>query len=104
MTCGLKPMEDRVVVLPNEKEETSPGGIVIPDNARKKSLRGKVLAVGPGKLREVDAQPQKPVVKVGDEVLYSQYIGQEVELPGTKEKVLVMRESEIMAVLESDEP
>jgi chaperonin GroES len=91
---SLKPLDDRVVVLPLDAEETTAGGIVLPDAAQEKQQRGKVLAVGPGQL--LDSGERCAVsVKVGDEVLFGKYGGTEIELDGKDVKVL--RESDILA-------
>jgi chaperonin GroES len=90
----LKPLDDRVVVVPLEAEQTTAGGIVLPDSAKEKPQRGKVKAVGPGKLLE--SGDRCPVsVKVGDEVLFSKYGGMEIEVDGKEIKIL--RESDILA-------
>lgn len=93
----LRPLHDRVVVKRKEEERTSPGGIVIPDTAKEKPIRGEVLAVGRGKL--LDSGDLRPLdVKVGDEVLFGKYAGTEVKL--ADEDLLVLREDDIMAVIE----
>ena len=90
----LKPLDDRVVVEPLDAEETTSGGIVLPDAAQEKQQRGKVLAVGPGRL--LDSGERCAVsVKVGDEVLFGKYGGSEIEIDGKDVKVL--RESDILA-------
>lgn len=91
----LKPLGDRVVVKPIEQEETTAGGIVLPDTAKEKPQRGEVLAVGTGKL--LDNGERVPLeVKVGDKVLYAKYAGTEVKIEG--ETYLIMRESDILAI------
>ncbi len=93
----LRPLHDRVVVKRKEEERTSPGGIVIPDTAKEKPIRGEVMAVGRGKL--LDSGDQRPLdVKVGDEVLFGKYAGTEVKV--ADEDLLVLREDDIMAVIE----
>lgn len=95
---NIRPLHDRVVIERLEEERTSAGGIVIPDTATEKPMRGKVLAVGPGKLS--DSGNLTPVgVKAGDEVLFGKYSGTEVKLDG--KEVVVMREDDIMGVIES---
>jgi chaperonin GroES len=95
---NLRPLHDRVIVKRVEEERTSPGGIVIPDSATEKPIRGEVLAVGNGKI--LDSGEQKALdVKVGDKVLFGKYSGTEVKVDG--EELLVMREDDIMAVIES---
>ena len=91
---ALKPLDDRVVVEPLDAEETTAGGIVLPDAAQEKQQRGKVIAVGPGRL--LDSGERCAVsVKVGDEVLFGKYGGTEIEIDGKDVKVL--RESDILA-------
>ena len=94
---NIRPLHDRVIVKRMEEERTSAGGIVIPDSATEKPVRGEVLAVGNGKLSESgDLRPLD--VKVGDQVLFGKYSGTEVKVDG--EDLLVMREDDIMAVIE----
>ena len=94
---NIRPLHDRVIVKRLEDERTSPGGIVIPDSAAEKPMQGEVLAVGNGKL--LDNGEQKSLdVKVGDKVLFGKYSGTEVKVSG--EEVLVMREDDIMGVIE----
>ncbi len=94
----LRPLHDRVIVKRLEEEQTSPGGIVIPDTAKEKPVKGEVLAVGNGKLLETgEIRPLD--VKVGDKVLFGKYAGTDVVLDD--EELLVMREDDIMAILES---
>jgi chaperonin GroES len=91
---NLKPLDDRVVVEPLTAEEKTAGGIVLPDAAKEKPQRGKVLAVGPGRL--LDSGERCPVaVKVGDEVLFAKYGGTEIEID--KKEVKILRESDILA-------
>ena len=92
----INPLDDRVVVRPNEAEETTAGGIVLPDAAKEKQQRGTVIAVGPGRLLECGER--SPVsVKVGDQVLFGKYGGTEIEVDGQDVKIL--RESDILAKL-----
>ncbi len=94
----LRPLHDRVIVKRMEEERTSPGGIVIPDSAAEKPIRGEVLAVGQGKVQENGEQ--RPLdLKVGDTVLFGKYSGTEVKVEG--EDLLVMREDDVMAVIEA---
>ena len=94
---NIRPLHDRVVVRRVEDERTSPGGIVIPDTATEKPMQGEVLAVGNGKM--LDSGEQRALdVKVGDKVLFGKYSGTEVKLDG--EEILVMREDDIMGVIE----
>ena len=92
----IRPLHDRVLVKRSEEERTSPGGIVIPDNATEKPVMGKVIAVGNGKA--LDNGEFRPLdVKAGDKILFGKYSGTEVKLDG--EEYVVMREDDIMAVL-----
>ena len=93
----IRPLHDRVIVKRVEEERTSPGGIVIPDTAAEKPVQGKVVAVGKGKILE-DGQVRPLDVKVGDKILFGKYSGTEVKIEG--EDLVVMREEEIMAVIE----
>jgi len=91
---SLRPLDDRVVVQPSEAEETTAGGIVLPDSAREKPQRGTVIAVGPGKLLDSGNRGELSV-KIGDVVIYGRYGGSEVEVDGKEMKIL--RESDILA-------
>lgn len=93
----LKPLDDRVVIRPQEAEKASPGGIIIPDVAKEKPHRGEVLAIGPGRLLE-DGTRADMSVKVGAEVLYSKYAGTDIEVDETD--VCVIRETDILAIIE----
>jgi chaperonin GroES len=94
---NIRPLHDRVVVRRTEEERTSPGGIVIPDSAAEKPIRGEVIAVGNGKI--LDSGEQRPLdLKVSDQVLFGKYSGTEVKVDG--EDLLVMREDDVMAVVE----
>jgi chaperonin GroES len=94
---NIRPLHDRVVVKRVEDERTSPGGIVIPDSATEKPMQGEILAVGNGKV--LDNGEQRGLdVKAGDKVLFGKYSGTEVKVGG--EEVLVMREDDIMGVIE----
>lgn len=93
----LRPLHDRVVVKRTEEERTSPGGIVIPDSAAEKPIRGEIVAAGPGRTNE-EGKVRPLDLKVGDKVLFGKYSGTEVKIEG--EDLLVMREDDIMAVLE----
>lgn len=93
----IRPLHDRVIVKRLEEERTSPGGIVIPDTAAEKPIQGKVIAVGKGKILE-DGSVRAPDVKVGDKVLFGKYSGTEVKVEG--EELLVMREEDLMGVIE----
>ncbi|MDH3609366.1 MAG: co-chaperone GroES [Gammaproteobacteria bacterium] len=93
----IRPLHDRVVVKRMEEEKTSPGGIVIPDSATEKPIKGKIVAVGNGKITD-SGDVRKLDVKKGDEVLFGKYSGTEVKVDG--DELLVMREDDIMAVIE----
>ena len=93
----LRPLHDRVIVKRMEEERTSPGGIVIPDNATEKPMRGEVLSVGTGKVQD-DGTIRSLAVKQGDTVLFGKYSGTEVKVDD--EELVVMREDDIMAVIE----
>ena len=93
----LRPLHDRVIVKRLEEERTSPGGIVIPDSATEKPIKGEVLAVGNGKILD-DGSKRELDVKTGDKVLFGKYSGTEVKVEG--EELLVMREDDIMAVID----
>ncbi len=93
----FRPLHDRVVVEPLEEDEKSAGGIIIPDTAKEKPMQGKVLAAGPGS-RGDDGKLTALDVKKGDKVLYGKWSGTEVKLDG--KTMLIMRESDIMGVLQ----
>ena len=93
----IRPLHDRVIVKRLEGESTSPGGIVIPDSAAEKPVQGKIMAVGKGKILE-DGNVRPLDVKVGDKILFGKYSGTEVKIDG--EELLVMREEDVMAVIE----
>ena len=88
----LKPLADRVIIQPTAAEEVTSSGIIIPDSAKEKPLKGTVLAVGNG------TKDEEMVLKAGDVVLYGKYAGTEIEFEG--DKVLVMRQNEVFAVIE----
>ncbi|RZU99417.1 co-chaperone GroES [Spiribacter vilamensis] len=94
---NLRPLHDRVVVKRLEEERTTPGGIVIPDTAAEKPIRGEVVAVGSGK-RLDNGEVRSLDVNVGDKVLFGKFSGTEVKVG--EEDVLVMREDDVMAVIE----
>jgi chaperonin GroES len=95
----LKPLGDRLLVRPVEEEETTASGIVLPDTAKEKPQKGKVLAVGDGRYDE-DGEKRIPLdVAEGDEVLYSKYGGTDITVEG--EDLLVLRESDVLAKIES---
>lgn len=88
---NVKPLADRVIIRPAQAEEVTAAGIIIPDSAKEKPLKGTVIAVGPGIKDEVME------LKDGDTVLYGKYAGTELEIEG--DKVLIMRQSEVLAIL-----
>jgi len=92
----LKPLADRVVVKPSQAEEKTKGGIIVPDTAKEKPVWGEVVAAGPGKVSD-DGKLIPMEVKVGDRVLYGKYSGTEVTIDG--EELLIMRESDIFAIM-----
>jgi chaperonin GroES len=94
---NIRPLQDRVIVRRMEEEKTSPGGIVLPDSATEKPIKGEVVAVGKGLVQENgDVRPLD--LKVGDQVLFGKYSGTEIKLDG--EELLVMKEDDVMAVFE----
>ena len=88
----LKPLADRVLIQPTAAEEVTASGIIIPDSAKEKPLRGTVVAVGNG------SKDEEMILKAGDEVLYGKYAGTELEVDG--DKLLIMRQNEVLAVVE----
>ena len=96
MALKIKPLADRVVVEPEEAQEVSAGGIILPDTAQEKPQQGKVVAVGPGKVSDAGTLIES-AVKKGDTVLYGKYSGTEVTIDGREYSI--MRESDILAVL-----
>ena len=92
----VQPLADRLVVKPNEREEMTVSGIVLPDTAKEKPQEGTVVAVGPGRLDEKGARV-KMEVKVGDVVLYAKYAGTEVKIE--RDELLILKESDVLAVL-----
>ena len=93
---NIKPLHDRVVIKRMEEEKLSAGGIVIPDSATEKPIKGQVIAVGTGKVLD-NGQVRAPQVKVGDKVLFGKYSGTEVKLDGVD--LLVVKEDDLFAVL-----
>lgn len=91
MALKISPLADRVVIEPAQAEEKTAGGIIIPDTAKEKPQRGKVVAVGPGK------KDEPTTVKVGDTVLYGKYAGTEITVDG--KEYLIMRESDLYAII-----
>jgi chaperonin GroES len=93
----IKPLGGRVIVEPIEQEEMTAGGIILPETAKEKPQEGKILAAGPGD-RDEDGERIPMEVQIGDKVLYAKYSGTEVKLDG--KKLLILRESDILAVIE----
>lgn len=96
MTLNLKPLGDRLVVQPKEREEMTASGLVLPETAAEKPQEGTVLAVGPG-ARDEDGDRIALDVAVGDRVIYAKYSGTEVKLNG--QKLLILKESDILAIV-----
>jgi chaperonin GroES len=97
MALNLKPLADRVIVEPIEREETTASGIILPEMAKEKPQEGRVLAVGPGR-RDEDGKFIPMDVKEGDTVLFAKYAGTEVKIDG--KKLLILKESDILAIIE----
>jgi len=93
----IRPLHDRIVIRRLEEGEQTVGGIIIPDSAKEKPQRGKVIATGAGKIRE-DGTRQPPDVKTGDLILFGKYSGQEIRLDG--EDYLIMREEDLLGVID----
>jgi chaperonin GroES len=93
----IRPLQDRIIVKRVDEEETTKGGIIIPDSAKEKPQEGKVIAVGKGKVSE-DGKLQKLDVKKGDKVLFSKYAGTEINIEGTEH--LIIREDDVLGVVE----
>ena len=93
----IKPLNDRLIVLRLDEEAKSPGGIIIPDTAKEKPQRGKVVAAGPGKMSD-DGQRTPMDGKVGDSILFSKYAGTEIKIDGVEH--LFMNEDDVLGVLE----
>jgi chaperonin GroES len=94
----LKPLADRVVVEPQEREERTASGIILPETAKEKPQEGKIVAVGPGR-RDDDGKPVAMDVKEGDTVLFAKYAGTEIKIEDRK--LLILKESDILAIVES---
>ncbi len=93
----IKPLDDRIVVKPLEAEEKTAGGIVIPDSAKEKPAKGKVMALGPGKMLK-DGKRAALSVKKNDVIVYSKYAGNEVKIDG--EELVIMREDDVLGIVE----
>ena len=98
MALNLKPLGNRLVVEPLEQDDVTPGGIILPETAKEKPQKGTVLAAGPGD-RDDEGKRIPMDVKVNDVVLYAKYSGTEIKLDG--KKVLILRESDILAIVDS---
>ena len=96
MALNLKPLADRLVIEPNESEEVTASGIILPETAKEKPQKGTVLAVGPGR-RDEDGKRVAMDVKVGDTVLYAKYGGTEVKIDD--KKYLIMKENDVLAIM-----
>ena len=98
MDVKLKPLGDRLVVEPREREETTASGIILPETAKEKPQEGTVLATGPGR-RDDDGDRIEMDVAVGDTVLYAKYAGTEIKMDG--KKLLILKESDVLAIVEN---
>ena len=94
----VRPLHDRLIIQRLEEREQTIGGIIVPDSAKEKPQRGKVFAVGQGKVRD-DGSRQQPDVKDGDTILFGKYSGQEIKIEG--EEYLILREDEVLAIIDS---
>jgi chaperonin GroES len=94
----VRPLHDRLIIQRLEEGEQRVGGIIVPDSAKEKPQRGKVFAVGQGKVRD-DGSRQQPDVKDGDTILFGKYAGQEIKIDG--EEYLILREDEVLAIIDS---
>ena len=94
---AVRPLDDRVLVKQSEAEERTAGGIVLPDTAKEKPQRGKVIATGPGKLLD-NGKRGKTSVRKGDEIFYGKYSGTEIKIDG--EDYVILKESDVLAVIE----
>jgi chaperonin GroES len=96
MKIKFKPLADRLVVKPLEEEEVTASGIVLPETAKEKPMKGEVLSVGPG-ARDEDGDRIEMDVKVGDKILFAKYGGTEIKVDG--EKLLILRETDVLAII-----
>ncbi len=94
---NIKPLDDRILVKPEEAEAKTASGILLPEGAREKPMMGKIVSVGPGKLTD-DGKRAAPSIKKGDTVVYGKYAGTEIELDGKKH--LIMKEAELLGVID----
>lgn len=97
MATKLRPLDDNVIVMPAEAEEKTAGGILLPDAAKEKPLRGEVVAIGPGRTLK-NGKKLAPSVKKGDVVMFGRYSGSDIKVDGVEHKIL--REAEILAIIE----
>jgi chaperonin GroES len=97
MSLNLKPLGDRLIVEPTEQEDTTASGIILPETAKEKPQRGKVLAAGPGR-RDDEGKRVEMDVKEGDTVLYAKYAGTEIKL--ADKKYLILKETDVLAIVE----
>lgn len=95
---NIRPLHDRIVVKRWEEEKTSPGGIVIPDTAKEKPIKGEVVAVGPGKTLD-NGETRTLDVQVGDKILFGKYAGTEIKIDG--QEYLILREDDVMGIFTS---
>jgi chaperonin GroES len=93
----LVPLDDRIVVKQSEAEEKTVGGIILPDTAKEKPQRGKIIAVGPGKMQD-NGKRSEMSVKKGDEVIYTKYMGNDIQIDG--EKYVILHENDVLGVIE----
>jgi chaperonin GroES len=98
MSVKLKPLSDRLVVEPKEREEMTASGLILPETAKEKPQEGEVIAVGPGR-RDDDGKRVAMDVSVGDRVLYAKYGGTEIKIDG--KKLLILKESDVLAIVEA---
>jgi chaperonin GroES len=94
---SIKPLEDRVLIKPIESDSKTPSGIYLPESAKEKPMRGRIVAVGPGRLLD-NGERVKPLVKKGDTVVFGKYAGTEVEIKNVPHKI--MRESELLGLID----
>jgi len=97
MSLNIKPLGDRLIVEPTEQEDTTASGIILPETAKEKPQRGKVLAAGPGR-RDDEGKRVEMDVKEGDTVLYAKYAGTEIKLED--KKYLILKETDVLAIVE----
>jgi chaperonin GroES len=97
MATKLRPLDDNIIIRPHDAEEKTAGGIVLPDSAQEKPLRGEVVAVGPGRTLK-SGKKLEPSVKPGDVVMFGKYSGSDVKVDGVEHKIL--KEAEILAIIE----